>query len=92
MRHDGDGDTPMSEETPEPPAQPAPESAASKTGERLHKFLASTGAGSRRECEEIILDARVSVNGRVVSSLPVLVDLGEAESERAPLERAHLRR
>lgn len=31
---------------------------------RLQKFLAECGVGSRRECEQIILDARVLVNGK----------------------------
>ena len=42
--------------------------------ERLHKFLASTGAGSRRECETFIAQGRVSVNGRTVSRMGVKVD------------------
>jgi len=43
-------------------------------GERLHKFLASTGAGSRRECETFIAQGRVSVNGRTVTKMGVKVD------------------
>jgi pseudouridine synthase len=35
-------------------------------GERLQKFLARAGAGSRRQCEEFIAAGRVQVNGEVV--------------------------
>ena len=34
-------------------------------GERLQKVLARTGLGSRRVCEDLIADGRVSVNGEV---------------------------
>ncbi|MBN1341869.1 MAG: pseudouridine synthase [Phycisphaerae bacterium] len=42
--------------------------------ERLQKVLATAGIGSRRACEELILEGRVSVNGKRVAQLPVLVD------------------
>jgi 23S rRNA pseudouridine2605 synthase len=45
--------------------------------ERLHKFLASTGAGSRRECETFIEQGRVSVNGKVVTRLGTKVVPGQ---------------
>ena len=34
------------------------------TGDRLQKVLARIGVGSRRVCEELIVDGRVTVNGR----------------------------
>ena len=37
--------------------------------ERLNKYLASCGVASRRESEKIILDGRVSVNGKIVKEL-----------------------
>lgn len=36
---------------------------------RINKYLASAGLGSRRSCEEFVLNGRVSVNGKVISSL-----------------------
>ena len=33
---------------------------------RLQKFLANSGVASRRKCEELILEGKVSVNGKVV--------------------------
>ena len=34
---------------------------------RLQKILAHAGYGSRRSCEELIRDGRVSVNGKIAS-------------------------
>jgi 23S rRNA pseudouridine2605 synthase len=42
-------------------------------GERLQKVLASTGWGSRRTCEELIAEGRVTVNG-VIAQLGRRVD------------------
>lgn len=36
---------------------------------RLQKFLANCGIASRRKCEEYILQARVKVNGKIVTEL-----------------------
>jgi pseudouridine synthase len=42
--------------------------------ERLQKILAAAGVASRRKCEELILEGLVSVNGRVVETLPAFAD------------------
>lgn len=42
--------------------------------ERLQKFLAQAGVASRRKSEEIILEGRVKVNGKIVKELGVKVD------------------
>src|SRR4051794_33994654 len=41
---------------------------------RLQKFLADCGIASRRQAEAMILAGRVSVNGTVPTTLPVMVD------------------
>jgi len=40
----------------------------------LQKVLAAGGVDSRRNCEELILDGAVRVNGKVVDTLPAFVD------------------
>jgi 23S rRNA pseudouridine2605 synthase len=59
------------------------------TGDRLQKVLARIGVGSRRVCEELIVDGRVTVNGEV----PVLgrrvdptVDRVELDGVPLPIE------
>jgi hypothetical protein len=42
--------------------------------ERLQKVLAHAGVASRRQCEELILQRRVRVNGQVVTELGTKVD------------------
>jgi 23S rRNA pseudouridine2605 synthase len=44
------------------------------TGVRLQRLLAEAGVAARRQCEQLIADGRVSVNGQVVTHLPVFVD------------------
>ena len=36
---------------------------------RINKFLASSGLGSRRKCEEYVLSGRVMINGKVETNL-----------------------
>ena len=48
--------------------------------ERLQKVLAHAGLGSRRGCETLILQGRVSVNGEVVRQLGTRVDPARAGS------------
>lgn len=41
---------------------------------RLQKFLARAGVASRRKCEELIAEGRVSVNGSVIREMGATVD------------------
>ena len=42
--------------------------------ERLQKYLANSGVASRRKCEELILQGKVEVNGKVVTELGIKVN------------------
>jgi pseudouridine synthase len=41
---------------------------------RLNKFLASAGIGSRRKCDDYIVEGKITVNGEVVQQLGVKID------------------
>ena len=47
--------------------------------ERLHKYLASCGVGSRRACEAVILAGRVTVDGQPVTELGTVIEPGSAD-------------
>ena len=42
--------------------------------ERIQKLLADAGIESRRHVEEMVLQGRIAVNGKIVTKLPVMVD------------------
>lgn len=43
--------------------------------ERLHKILAAAGIDSRRNCEQLILQGVVRVNGKLIDTLPAFADI-----------------
>ena len=42
--------------------------------ERLQKYLANSGVASRRKCEDLILQGKIEVNGKVVTELGTKVN------------------
>ncbi len=50
-------------------------------GVRLQKALADAGVAARRECEALVLEGAVTVNGRIVDTLPAWVDPTEDRIE-----------
>jgi pseudouridine synthase len=43
-------------------------------GERLQKVLADAGVAARRECEKLIIEGAVTVNGKTIDTLPAWAD------------------
>ena len=41
---------------------------------RLQKYLASAGIASRRKCEELILEGKIEVNGKIITELGTKID------------------
>jgi 23S rRNA pseudouridine2605 synthase len=58
--------------------------------ERIQKVLANAGVDSRRNIEQMVLDGRISVNGRTLHKLPVLVN-PETDEVEVDGERIRLR-
>lgn len=62
--------------------------------ERLQKYMASAGVGSRRACETMIAEGRVTVNGKVVREQGVKVvpgqDIVKVDSKAVHAEEKHV--
>ena len=56
--------------------------------ERIQKVLGNAGVASRRNIEEMVLEGRVAVNGKVMKRLPVLVD---PEEDRIEIDGERIR-
>lgn len=82
--------------SPKPAGRPwprasAPDPATATAGERLQKALAAAGLGSRRACEELILQGRVTVNNEVVRELGTRVQTdAKIEVDGVPVKRERM--
>ena len=64
----------------------------SLNNERLQKVIAHSGITSRRKAEQLIVDGRVKVNGKVVKTLGTKVNRNDQiEVDSVPIEKeAHV--
>ncbi len=71
-----------------------PSTAAAPGTVRLQRVLADAGVAARRVCERLIEEGHVTVNGRVVRTLPVFVDPGADQIcvDGRPIRRSAIRK
>ncbi len=72
------------------PSTPQSDTLFSMTKQRLSKVLASAGIASRRACETLIFDGKVSVNGEIVTipQTPVCLDEDDVRVESTRIKSA----
>lgn len=72
-------------------SRPSKSKSSNSTPERLQKILAAAGFGSRRDCESLITEGRVEVDGKTILELGTKVDANQqkifVDGERIKIAR-----